>query len=59
MTGDFVKSLDVFDRLLLNALSMADYLASGFIQYLTIKSGAVTTQYHCSLSHPGTSNRSP
>lgn len=43
MTGDFVKSLDIFDRLLLNALSMADYLASGFIQYLTFKSGGAAT----------------
>jgi len=38
MTGDFVRSLDIFDRVLLNALSMADYLANGFIQYLTVKS---------------------
>lgn len=40
MTGDYVRSLDVFDRLLLNALSMGDYLAEGFIEYLTVKSRA-------------------
>lgn len=44
MTGDYVRSLDIFDRLLLNALSMGDYLASGFIEYLTVKSGAARTQ---------------
>lgn len=37
MTGDYVTSLNVFERLLLNALAMADYLAAGFIQYLTVK----------------------
>lgn len=40
MTGDYVRGLDIFDRLLLNALSMADYLANGFIQYLTVKNNA-------------------
>lgn len=43
MTGDYVRSLDIFDRLLLNALFMADYLAQGFIQYLTATRREVTT----------------
>ncbi|HYE67771.1 MAG TPA: hypothetical protein VEA58_04120 [Anaerovoracaceae bacterium] len=38
MTGDYVRSLDIFDRLMLNALAMADYLSAGFINYLTVRS---------------------
>lgn len=37
MSGEYVRSLEVFDRLLLNALAMADYLANGFIQFLTVR----------------------
>ncbi len=37
MTGEYVRSLDIFDRLLFSALMMADYLADGFIQYLTVR----------------------
>ncbi|MBR0597779.1 hypothetical protein [Sinanaerobacter chloroacetimidivorans] len=35
MSGDYVRSLEIFDRLMLNALAMGDYLADGFIEYLT------------------------
>jgi len=32
---DFERDLDVFDRMLLSALLMGDYLAEGFFQYIT------------------------
>lgn len=34
--GEYEKDLEIFDRLLLDALLMGDYLADGIIQYLTV-----------------------
>lgn len=47
MNGLYARSLDAFDRLLLSALSMADYLANGFIQYLTVRGGQRATLFRC------------
>lgn len=44
MGGNFEKDLDIFDRLLLHALTMGDYLADGIIGYLTIREGDVTPE---------------
>ncbi len=33
---EYEKDLDIFDRMLLSALSMGDYQAEGFMQYLTV-----------------------
>lgn len=41
---DFEKEMDIFDRMLLTALMMGDYLADGFIQYITARGrGTVPT----------------
>lgn len=40
-TRDFERDLDIFDRMLLSALLMGDYLADGFVQYITATKGGV------------------
>ena len=44
MSGEYEKDLDIFERSLLDALSMGDYLADGIMQYLLVTCRDTATQ---------------
>lgn len=47
---DFEKEMDIFDRMLLSALKMGDYLAEGLYEFLTVTKKEIPVVKNISLS---------